>query len=91
MSPGKMVFGVVPSKNGNRCPRKSGLSSLYVCLLCLPLSRARCLSFWWNLSRMTTLLGKSYSFCFSRVLSEKWFVMFCVFSLPSGVYVGTLN
>ena len=23
----KIVFGVVPSKNGNRCPRKSGLSS----------------------------------------------------------------
>ena len=28
-----MVFGIVPSKNGNRCPSKSGLSSLYDCLL----------------------------------------------------------
>ena len=33
-----MVFGIVPSKNGNRCPRKSGLSSLYDCLLCLSCS-----------------------------------------------------
>ena len=30
MSPGKIVFGVVPSKNDKRCPRKSGLSSLYL-------------------------------------------------------------
>ena len=30
--------------NGNQCPRKSGLSSLYDCLLCLPLCRARSLS-----------------------------------------------
>ena len=28
MSPGKIVFGVVPSKTNKRCPRKSGLSSL---------------------------------------------------------------
>ena len=35
-----MVFGVVPSKNGNRHPRKNGLSSLYDCLLCMPLCRA---------------------------------------------------
>ena len=27
---GKMVFGVVPSKNDKYCPRKSGLSSLYL-------------------------------------------------------------
>ena len=30
MSPGKIVFDVVPSKNNKRCPRKSGLSSLYL-------------------------------------------------------------
>ena len=36
---------LVPSQNDNRCPRKSGLSSLYYCLLRLPLCRARCLSF----------------------------------------------
>ena len=74
MSPGKIVFGVVPSKNYKRCPRKSGLSSLYLspvktiiavpgkvvyCLLCLPLCRGRCLSFLLKLSRMATLLGKS--------------------------------
>ena len=40
---------------------------------------------------MTTLLGKSYSFCSSSVLSGKCFVVFYIFSLPAGVYVGTLN
>ena len=46
LSPGKIVFGVVPSKNDNRCPRRIiNSSSLYVCLLYLPLCRARCLSF----------------------------------------------
>ena len=40
---------------------------------------------------MTTLLGKSLSFCSSSVLSEKYFVVFYVFSFPAGVYVGTLN
>ena len=45
MSPGKIVFGVVPSKNDNRCPRQSSSSSFYFCLLCLPLCHARCLSF----------------------------------------------
>ena len=29
----KIVFGVVSSKNDNRCPRKSGLSSLYLSLV----------------------------------------------------------
>ena len=46
-----MVLGIVPRKNGfwhcqpvkmvigaSWCPRKSGLSSFYDCLLCLPLS-----------------------------------------------------
>ena len=32
---------LVPSKNDNRCPRKSGLSPSYYCSLCLPLCRAR--------------------------------------------------
>ena len=50
---------LVPSKNDKLCPRKSGLSSLYYCLLCLPLCRARCLLFLLKLSWMTTLLGKS--------------------------------
>ena len=30
MSQGKIVFGIVPSKNDKWCPRKSGLSSLYL-------------------------------------------------------------
>ena len=81
---------LVPSKNDNRCPRKSGLSSLHYCLLCLHLSRIRCLSFLLKLSRMATLFGKSYSFCSSSVLSEKCYV-FYVFSFPPGVCVGTLN
>ena len=91
MPPGKIVFGVVPSKNGNRCPSKSGLSSLYYCVLCLTLCRARCLSFWLKFNRMATLLGKSQSFCSLCVLSEKCFVVFNLFSLTPGVYVGTLN
>ena len=66
-----VFFGVVPSKNGNRCPRKSGLSLLYDCLLCLPLCRACCLLFRLKLSWMATLLGKSLLFCSSCVLSEK--------------------
>ena len=53
------IFILVASNNDNRCPRKSGLSSLYYCLLSLSLRRARCLSFLLKLSRMTTLLGKS--------------------------------
>ena len=30
MSPGEVVFGVVPGKNVTLCPRKSGLSSSYL-------------------------------------------------------------
>ena len=30
MSPGKIVFGVVSSKNDKRCPRNSDLSSLHL-------------------------------------------------------------
>ena len=40
---------------------------------------------------MASMVGKSQSFCSSWVLSEKCFVMFCVFSFLPGVYVGTLN
>ena len=42
---------------------------------------------------MSTLLGKIWSSCSSRVLSEKnCFVMFCgAFSFPPGFYVWTLN
>ena len=69
-------------------PRSS--QQLY-CLLCLPLCRSRCLSFLLKLSRMTTLLGKSKSFCSSSVLSEKCFVVLYVFSVPPAVFVGTLN
>ena len=86
-----MVIGVAHIKNANRCPRKSGLSSLYYCLFCLPLCRARFLSFRLKLSQMATLLGKNRSFCSSCVLSEKCFVVFYVFSFPPAVYVGTLN
>ena len=39
---------------------------------------------------MATLLGKSLSFCSSSVLSEN-VLLFCVFSFPPAVYVGTLN
>ena len=61
-------------------------------VLCLPLCHARCLSFQFKLGRMATLLGKSYSFCSSCVLSEKCFVVFYVFSFPPGVFLfGTLN
>ena len=30
MSPGKIVFGVAPSKGDKQCPRRSGLSYLYL-------------------------------------------------------------
>ena len=40
---------------------------------------------------MATLLGKSNSFCYSCVLSEKCFVVYSVFSFPCVVCVGTLN
>ena len=46
---------LVPSKNDNGCPRKSGLYSLYYCLFCLPLCRAHCLLLRLKLSRMATL------------------------------------
>ena len=76
ISPEKMVFGFVSTKNRNRCPRKSGLSSLYDSLLCLHLCRARCLSLRLKLRRMATLLGKSHSFCSSSELSRKSFMYF---------------
>ena len=72
---------LIPSKNDNLCPRKSAFSSLYYCLLCLPLCRARCLSFLLKLSRMTTLLGKSWSFCSSNVSSQKCLFFSVFFSL----------
>ena len=59
ISPGKIVFGVVPSKNDNWCHIKSGLSSLFYCLLCPPHCRAPCLSCRLKLSGMATLSGKS--------------------------------
>ena len=79
ISPGKIVFGIVPSKNDNQCPRKSGLSSLFYCLLCLPLCRARCLSFRLKLSGMASLLGKSLSFCSLCVFQKNVLLCFMYF------------
>ena len=90
MSPGKIVFGVVPSKNDNRCPRKSSLSSLYYRLLCLPICRARCLSFRLKLSRMATLMERVI-LLFVCVVGKMLLFFNVVFFFPPGVYVGTLN
>ena len=69
--------------------RKSGLSSFYYCLLCLPLCHARCFLFRLKLGY---LVGKELVILlFPCVLSEKCFDVFYVFSFPPGVYVGTLN
>ena len=40
---------------------------------------------------MVALLGKSWSFCSSILLSDKCFVMFHLCIFRPGVYVGTLN
>ena len=67
MSPGKIVFGVVPSKDGNRCPRKSGFIFI-ILLFIVPASLSCSLSF--VLVEMAALLGKSLSFFSLCVLLE---------------------
>ena len=81
---------LVPCWNCNRCPRKSGLSSLHYCLLFLSLCRTRSLSFLLKLSWMATLLGKLVILLFECVVG-KCFVVFYVFSFRCAVCVGTLN
>ena len=87
-----MVFGDVPSKNGNRCPRKSGprkrgLSSLYDCLLCLPL-----LPFVWvETLPGGYLVGKELVILLFVFVVGKCFVIYYVFSFAPAVYVRTLN
>ena len=83
-----MVFGIVPSKNGNQCPRKCGLSSLYNCLLCLPLCSACYLSFQLKLNWLPCWEGASHSVI--QVCCRKN-VLFYVFYFPPGVYVGAFN
>ena len=69
----------VPCWNDNRCPRKSGVSSLYYCLLCLPLCRNRSLSFLLKPSRWLPCWEKA-SHSGLRVCCRKMFCcVLCIF------------
>ena len=79
---------MVSSKNGTRRPRKSGLSSLFDCLLCLPLCCACCLNLAGRLLCWERASHSVLPVCYRKnvVILHVY-----VFSFQPGVYGGTLK
>ena len=93
-------------KKNNRCPMKSGLSSLYYCLLCLLLCpmKSGLSSLYYCLLCLLLCRARSLSFLLKQpdgyLVGKELVILlfecvvgkcFVVFSFPPTVYVGTLN